>query len=132
MDTTLESEGDVDRRVEASGPGPEGRASPSRQRPPLFVPASLPASEALALLVGSMDVIALVTHHGREVGVVTAEDLTAAHGTTDELTVGDVMGREIVHIDPRADLNQSLRIYTDAGWSSAIRRHPGRPTGGAS
>jgi CBS domain-containing protein len=83
-------------------------------------------SDALAALVRAGEETALVTHRGVDVGVVTIDDLTPA-GPTDLRTIGDVMRREVVCIDPRTDLEQTLRTYTDAGWSSAIRRRPGQP-----
>ena len=84
----------------------------------------MPVSEAQAALAAAGEVIALVTNRGVDVGVVTAEDLVGT-ASTPTTVVGDVMGCEVVRIDPSTDLRWTLRTYRDAAWSSAIRRRPG-------
>jgi len=90
---------------------------------PLRLPICLPVREARAALASAGEVIAMVTNRGVEVGIVTAEDL-APDRSIGAVRVGDVMGREIVRIAPTSDLQQTLRTYRDAAWSSAIRRRP--------
>jgi Mg/Co/Ni transporter MgtE len=83
----------------------------------------MPVSQARAALIGAGEVIALVSNRGVDVGVVTSDDLVPS-GSTPAMSVGDVMGREVVNIDPRTDLRRTLRTYREAAWSSAIRRRP--------
>jgi len=90
---------------------------------PLRLPICLPVREARAALESAGEVLAMVTNRGVEVGVVTAEDL-ALDRSIGGVRVGDVMGREIVRIDPTSDLHETLRTYREAAWSSAIRRRP--------
>ena len=84
----------------------------------------MPLSEARAALVSAGEAIALVTNQGVDVGIVTAEDLVT-DGTSRATLIGDVMGREVVNIDPSTDLRRTVRAYREAAWSSAIRRRPG-------
>ena len=86
----------------------------------------MPVSDARAALADAGQVVALVTNRGDDVGVVIAEDLVA----DESASVGDVMGREIVRIDPGTGLRRTLRTYREAAWSSAIRRRPGGNEGG--
>ena len=94
------------------------------ERAPMHLPVSMPVSEARAALLAAGEVIALVTNRGVDVGVVTAEDL-ADTGSTPTRVIGDVMGCEVVRIDPSTDLRWTLRTYREAAWTSAIRRRPG-------
>ena len=93
---------------------------------PLRLPISTPVSEARVALTSTGQAIAIVTNAGVDVGVVTAEEL-AADGSMPTVAIGDVMGREVVRIDPRTDLRWTLRTYRKAAWASAIRRRPGQP-----
>jgi hypothetical protein len=104
------------RDCDAGGPS-------STERAPLRLPLCMSVSEARAALADAGETIALVTNRDAEVGVVTAEDLVL-DGPARAL-IGDVMGREVVSIDPSADLRRTLRTYNEAAWSSAIRRRPG-------
>jgi CBS domain-containing protein len=104
-------------------PGREVDAPSSTEWAPLRLPIGMPVSMARAALVDEGEVIALVSDRGVDVGVVTAQDLVP-HGSTPTASIGDVMGREIVNIDPTTDLRRTLRAYREAGWYSAIRRRP--------
>ena len=106
-----------DRDREVNGPN-------SVERAPLRLPICMPLTEARAALVSADEVIALVTDRGADVGVVSGRDLVA-DGSSWATVVGDVLGREVVNIDPSTDLRRTLRTYREAAWSSAIRRHPG-------
>ena len=81
-------------------------------------------AEAREAIERSGEAMALVTNLGADVGVVTVGDLArgARAGAT---TIGEVMRRELVSIDPATDLRHTLRAYSDAAWVSAIRRRPG-------
>jgi hypothetical protein len=102
----------------------EGPARWSTERAPLRLPVSMPIPHAQAALVRSGQEIAFVTKGGFDVGIVTTEDL-ASDGSGRATLIGDVMNRELVRISPSTDLTRTLRTYTDAAWSSAIRRRPG-------
>ena len=104
--------------------GSEGRRASSALRAPLRLRASTSVPDARDQLARAGEVIALVTHRGADVGVVTAQDL--APGSSGATAIGDVMGHEVVCIDPTTDLQETLRTYTQAAWASAIRRRPGR------
>jgi len=107
-------------------PGRECEATaPSPTEPGLLrLPVSMQVSKARAALDAAGQVIALVTNRGVDVGVVTAEDL-ADTGSTPTRVIGDVMGCEVVRIDPSTDLRWTLRTYREAAWTSAIRRRDG-------
>ena len=105
------------------GPGNEDGGASSAAQAPLRVAACMPVPQAREVLDRTAEVIALVTHRGVDVGVVTAQEL--APSPTDARTVGDVMGLEVVSLDPKTDLKWTLRAYRQAAWSSAIRRRPG-------
>ena len=109
--------GEPDRDPAANGP-------PSAEHELLRLPVSMPVSEARAALAAAGEVIALVTNRGVDVGVVTVEDLVVPRSTPTRV-IGDVMGCEVVRIDPNTDLRWTLRTYREAAWSSAIRRRPG-------
>ena len=97
---------------------------------PLRLPIGMSVPEARAALEQAREGVAIVTNRGVDVGVVTTDDLDA-EGLRSAASVGDVMGREVVRIDPHADLQGTLRTYRQAAWSSAIRRRPGAPPCGA-
>jgi CBS domain-containing protein len=102
----------------------ESNGPSSPERAPLRLPVSMPVSQARAALVRADEAIALVTNRGVDVGVVTAEDLVPDRSPLPR-SISDVMGREVVCVDPTTDLRRTLRTYREAAWSSAIRRRPG-------
>jgi CBS domain-containing protein len=110
--------------IQSAEPGSEGGGTLSAAPAPLRVTTRTPVTDAREALDRSGELLALVTHRGVDVGIVTAQEL--APGATGADTVGDVMGHEVVFIDPTSDLQTTLRTYTRAAWSSAIRRRPGR------
>ena len=111
---------EIRRSEQESERGPVSSAVPA----PLRIRASTSVPDARDQLARAGEVIALVTHRGEDVGIVTVQDL--APGSSEATTIADVMGHEVVCIDPRTDLQETLRTYTQAAWSSAIRRRPGR------
>jgi hypothetical protein len=92
----------------------------------LRLPITMSVADARAALRQAGEGIAIVTSRAADVGVVTADDLDA-EGLAPAASIADVMGREVVRIDPHADLHGTLRAYREAAWSSAIRRRPGAP-----
>jgi hypothetical protein len=106
----------------------EGPGRSSTDRAPLRLPVCTPTPDAHAALLRAGQDIAFVTKRGVDVGVVTTEDL-ASDGSGRAMSIGDVMNRELVRISPSTDLTRTLRTYTDAAWSSAIRRRPGEANG---
>lgn len=106
-----------DRELDANVPSPT-------EHEPLRLPVSMPVSEARDALVAAGEAIALVTDRGDDVGVVTAAEL-AGHESRSTTVIGDVMGCEVVRIDPSTDVRWTLRTYREAAWSSVIRRRPG-------
>ena len=103
---------------------PAANGPPSSDHELLRLPVSMPVSDARVAFAAAGEVIALVTNRGVDVGVVTAEELVVPRSTPTRV-VGDVMGCEVVRIDPNTDLRWTLRTYREAAWSSAIRRRPG-------
>ena len=91
---------------------------------PTVVSAGDDVRTAAEVLQANHAALALVTHRGREVGVVAFADLEAALGTRQR--VADVLRRELVPLAPATDLADTLAAYEDAGWKSAIRRRPAR------
>ena len=89
--------------------------------------------EARELVRDSGQSVLIVLSHGDPVGIVTKAELWGLEGVgpRGDLPIGQVVRWELVEIPPDTDVTHTLRLHRAAAWASLFRRHPARPTKGA-
>ena len=97
---------------------------------PLVLPSSTSILAARARMLEAGQALALVTHRGHEVGVISVEELDGG-AEDDGEPVNDILCRELVHVDPWAEGRRTVVAYREASWASLRRRRPARPRAGA-
>ena len=82
--------------------------------------------EARAHLRNTGEPAAVVFRSGRPVGVVTAAALASAHtASRTDAPIATVMDHVTVLVNPRADINETVRTFTRAAWDwLGQRRRP--------
>ena len=85
--------------------------------------------DALARLDDDAADAAVVFHDGLPVGVVTRAALRGHAGFKPRpgARLGDVMDLEVVQVEPDADMERTMTVYTNAAWRSLARRMPAAP-----
>jgi hypothetical protein len=83
-------------------------------------------ADALARLDGDEADAAVVFYDGRPDGVITRGALVGHGGFRPRpgAHLGDVMDLEVVQIEPDADMDRTMSVYTNAAWRSLARRMP--------
>jgi hypothetical protein len=86
-------------------------------------------ADALARLDDDGSVAAVVFDDGLPVGVVTRAALHGHGGFQPRpgAHLGDVIDLEVVQVEPDADLERTISLYTNAAWRSLARRMPSAP-----
>ena len=82
--------------------------------------------DALTVMDETGATVLVVVDEGDPVGIVTLADLegTSQRRPRPTARLDDVMTKELVVIDPRADVLETLDLYTEQAWSSLRRRGP--------
>ena len=99
------------------------RHDPRRQ---VSVPTTSSVGDARAIMDETGTTVLVVLDGGDPVGVVTASDLEGTPKRRPHATarIDDVMTTELVVIDPRDGVLETLNKYTAQAWSSLRRRGP--------
>ena len=87
---------------------------------------NMTVADAKTALAATGEDAAIVMYGSTPLGVITMATLRGRQGRVpcSEALLTDVMDLEIVHIEPDADLEQTLHAYREAAWKSSTRRHP--------
>src|SRR5262249_38474868 len=82
--------------------------------------------EARIVMTAARQGIALVTHNGRAIGIVTIDDLdgTAGRRPAGPAHPNTIRTRELVVLDPVPAVPATIRTYRDRAWPSVRRRGP--------
>jgi predicted transcriptional regulator len=91
---------------------------------PCELPTSMSVHEALQTVSQAGLAAAIVIDHGRPIGIVTADTLSASELATPDATVDQVMDYEAVHVARGCNVEDTMRAFRTAAWHSLWRRRP--------